>query len=164
MFMKKTQELSLFLTIITWAMLIGGVMYSHIVYFPSYLSHLPESNSLITGDYGLHDENFWMFVHPFVILSTVTALILNWKHLPRRRFIAIPLIIYGLALVATAFYFVPGLLAFAGSGNSTTVTAAEWFQRGQTWQHMSWIRGFSLFTGFVMLLIALQTKGDVERM
>lgn len=161
--MKKTREISLFITLITWAMLIGGVMYSHIVYFPAYLSNLPESNSLITGDYGLHDENFWMFVHPFVILSTITTIILNWKLTTRRKFILIPLGIYALALIATAFYFVPGLLAFADSNNSPAVTSSVWFQRGQAWQHWSWVRGFSLFSGFVMLLIALtKDKSDSD--
>lgn len=149
----------MFITIITWAMLIGGVMYSHIVYFPSYLSHLPESNSLIKGEYGLHDEHFWLFVHPFVILSTITSLILNWNFVSTRKFILFPLGIYVIALVATAFYFVPGLLAFAESNSTPNITPAEWFQRGQTWQHLSWVRGFSLFTGFVFLLIAL-TKGS----
>jgi hypothetical protein len=159
--MKKIREISLFIALITWAMLVGGVMYSHVVYFPAYLSNLPESNSLITGEHGLHDENFWMFVHPLAILSTVTTLILNWKLALRRKFILIPLGIYALAIIATAFYFVPELMAFAESNNSTMVTSSEWFQRGQTWQHLSWVRGFSLFSGFVLLLIAL-TKDKSE--
>ena len=135
-------------------------MYSHIVYFPPYLSHLPESNSLISGDYALHDENFWLSLHPILIVTTIATLILNWRLVTRRKFILIPLCIYAMALTATAFYFVPGLMAFADSHHST-VPASEWTQRGQTWQHLSWIRGSSLFVGFVMLLIAL-TKGRAE--
>ena len=69
--MQKSRQLFLFITITLWAIIIGGIVYSHIVYFPPYLSHLPESTSLITGEYGLHDENFWMFVHPLAILSTI---------------------------------------------------------------------------------------------
>jgi len=124
-------------------------MYSHIVYFPPYLSHLPESNKLITGD-GLQDGNFWMLVHPVAILSIIITLILNWKLTTRRKFILIAFGIYALAIVATAIYFLPGLKAFAASGDSTTVTASEWYQRGQTWQHMSWIRGSFLFIGFLI--------------
>lgn len=153
--MQQLRQVSLFITISLWAMIIGGVLYSHIVYFPPYLSHLPESNSLITGKYGLKDQNFWMPLHPLVILSTFTSLIVNWKTLEKRKYILIALGIYALAIIATAIYFVPNLLAFADSGNSTTVTAAEWYQRGQTWQKLSWIRGSSLFIGFIMLLIAL---------
>jgi hypothetical protein len=153
--MQQLRQVSLFITISLWAMIIGGVLYSHIVYFPPYLSHLPESNSLITGEYGLKDQNFWMPLHPLVILSTFTSLIVNWKTLEKRKYILIALGIYALAIIATAIYFVPNLLAFASAGKSTTVTAAEWYQRGQTWQQLSWIRGSSLFIGFILLLIAL---------
>lgn len=162
--MKKASEISLLITLMAWAILIGGVMYSHIVYFPAYLSNLPESNSLINGNYGLHDENFWLFVHPLAIVSTLTTLLLNWKLTTRRKFIVIPLGIYAMAIVATAFYFVPGLLAFADSHNATTVTPSEWFQRGQTWQHWSWVRGFSLFCGFAMLLVAwTKDRSEMQR-
>jgi hypothetical protein len=159
--MIQARQVSLFVALTFWAIIIGGVMYSHIVYFPAYLSHLPESNKLITGEYGLHDENFWLFVHPFAILTTIATLILNWRIKNRRKPILIALIIYISAIVATAIYFVPNLLAFAGSDTITTVTPSEWYQRGQTWQHLSWIRGASLYLGFLMLLMAL-TKGYVQ--
>jgi hypothetical protein len=130
-------------------------MYSHIVYFPPYLSHLPESNKLITGEYGLQEGNFWMMIHPLLILSIITTLMLNWKLPTRRKFVFIAFGIYALAIVVTAIYFVPELKAFAASGESSSLPAADWYHRGQTWQHLSWIRGFSLYVGFIMLLIAL---------
>jgi hypothetical protein len=159
--MIKARQLSLFVAITCWAIIIGGVMYSHIVYFPPYLSHLPESNKLITGDYGLKDGNFWMFIHPFTILATIGTLILNWNMKVRRKFILIAGSIYALAIVATATYFLPNLFAFADSTTNTTVTPSEWYQRGQNWQHLSWIRGSSLYIGFLMLLIAL-TKDNSQ--
>lgn len=149
------KQMSLFIAISFWAIIVGGVVYSHIVYFPPYLSHLPESNKLITGDYGLTEGNFWMFIHPVTLLSTIIALILNWKLQLRRRFILITLSIYTAALIATAFYFVPALTAFADSNNNPSISISEWYQRGQTWQHLSWIRGFFMFSGFISLLIAL---------
>jgi phosphoglycerol transferase MdoB-like AlkP superfamily enzyme len=150
----QTKQLSLFITIIIWATLIGGVTYSHIVFFPPYLSHLPESNNLITGSYGLKERNFWMAIHPAVILSTIITLIFNWRQKERFRFIIIAGIIYALAIIATALYFVPGLIAFAESNNSA-FTTAYWYERGQTWQRWSWVRGTFLYVGFTMLLIAL---------
>jgi hypothetical protein len=153
--MTQARQLSLLIAIMLWAVLIGGIMYSHIVYFPHYLSHLPESNSLITGAYGLHDENFWLLVHPLAILSTIVTLILNWKLKARRKFIFTTFSIYALVLVATAVYFVPGLRAFADSTNNTTVTPAEWFQRGKTWQHLSWIRGTFMYAGFLLIVLAI---------
>ncbi|MEO6190142.1 MAG: hypothetical protein ABIO44_07035 [Saprospiraceae bacterium] len=159
--MKNAKQLSLYAAITLWAIIIGGVVYSHIVYFPPYLSHLPESNNLITGEYGLKEENFWMLIHPLTILTTIITLILNWKLKARRKFILITVSIYALAIIATGIYFVPELMAFADSNNNTSVKPSEWFQQGQTWQHLSWIRGFFMYIGFVMLLIAL-TKDKSE--
>ena len=157
--MIKSGQLSLFIAITIWATIIGGILYSHIVYFPPYLSHLPESNNLITGDYGLHDGNFWMFVHPVAIVSTILALILNWNMNTRRKFILISVVIYALTIIATATYFLPTLMAFAASTNDTSITPSDLYHQGQTWQHLSWIRGSFMYTGFVMLLIAF-TKGQ----
>lgn len=153
--MIQARQISLYAAITFWAIIIGGVVYSHVVYFPPYLSNLPESNKLITGDYGLHDENFWMFIHPFTIATTIVTLILNWRIKTRRKLILIAFAIYALAIVATATYFVPNLRAFASSSSDATTQPSEWYQRGQTWQHFSWIRGSSLYIGFLMLLIAL---------
>ncbi|HLG02402.1 MAG TPA: DUF1772 domain-containing protein [Bacteroidia bacterium] len=158
--MTQARQFFLYLTVVTWGIIIGGVVYSHIVYFPPFLSHLPESTSMLKGDYGIHEENFWMFIHPVAILSTLAALMLNWKVTARRKFILTPTVIYALAILATATYFVPELIAFSESSDSTTVTAAEWLERGQTWQYLSWIRGSFMFAGFISLLIAL-TKANV---
>jgi hypothetical protein len=160
--MTQARQLSLLFSIMLWAIIIGGIMYTHIVYFPAYLSHLPESNSLITGKYGLRDENFRLLVHPVAILSTIITLVLNWKLKTRRKFIFISFGIYALVLVATAAYFIPGLLAFADSTNNTTVTPAEWFQKGQTWQYMSWIRGSFVFAGFFLMVMALTKDNPVR--
>lgn len=159
--MKQARLLSMFTAITLWAIIVGGVVYSHIAYFPSYLSHLPESNSLITGNYGIKDESFWILIHQLAILSTILALIINWKLKTRRKFILIPLGIYALALVATFVYFLPELRNFADSANNIAVTPAEWLQRGQSWQLLSWIRGSFMYVGFLMMVIAL-TKDNSQ--
>lgn len=160
--MIQARQLSLFTAITFWAIIIGGIMYSHIVYFPPYLSHLPESNKLIAGDYGLKDGNFWMFIHPLAIVTTIIALVLNWKLKTRRKFILMTFSIYVLVIIATATYFLPALFSFADSNNATTVTPSEWFERGQTWQHLSWVRGSFMFFGFLMLLIALTKENTAD--
>ncbi|MFC0771468.1 hypothetical protein [Terrimonas alba] len=74
--MAQARQISLFFAIISWAALVGAILYSHIVFFPGYLSHLPESNIIIT-DFDIQDGNFWMIAYPITILSTITTLILN---------------------------------------------------------------------------------------
>lgn len=159
--MQTARQLSLFIAITIWGILIGGIAYAHIVYFPPYLAHLPGSNRLISGVDGLHDENFWMSVHPIAILFTIITLVLNWKLKARRTFILMTFGIYALTIAATATYFVPELKAFAASSQSTTVTPAELIQRGQTWLRLSWVRGIFMYLGFILLVVAL-TKGKHE--
>lgn len=158
--MQKARQISLFTTLLFWGILIGGIGYSHMVYMPAYLSHLPESNRLITGESGLQEQYFWMTLHPLLIVTTLVALILNWKNNFRRKFIGIAFIIYAVALVVTAIYFVPELLAFAAADPS--VPLAEWQERGNTWEKLSWVRGAFLYAAFFLMLIALSKPAVSE--
>jgi hypothetical protein len=128
--MQRAAQLFLFITLILWGTLIGAIMYSHIVYFPPYLSHLPESTALITGPYGLRDETFWILIHPALILCMIITLVLNWKSVSRRKYILIPFFIYALTILTTSIYFVPELMAFARSNQANTISASEWLARG----------------------------------
>ena len=139
--------------------LLGGIVYAHLVFFPPYLSALPNSAALVNGPYALHDEYFWMLIHPLAILSLIVALILNWKIPARRKLIAIPLIVYVLAIVVTSSYFVPELRNFKNSPNMT-VSPAEWYARGQRWQHLSWTRGTIMGLSYIALLLALAVRED----
>ena len=153
------RTISLMISILLMGILIGGIVYAHVVFFPPYLSALPNSAVLVNGPYALHDEYFWTLIHPPAVLSLVVALILNWKIPARRKLIAIPLIVYVLAIIATALYFVPELRAFHGSPNSP-LTAAEWYARGQRWQHLSWTRGTLITLSYIALLLALVVRDD----
>ena len=159
--MQQARQLSLIAGICIWAILIGGIAYSNLVYMPPYLGHLPESNSLIRGDYGLHDENFWMRVHPVGILLSIAMLVLNWKQKNRRVLIGTAFGIYAAALVVTAIYFVPELQAFAAEDPGVGVV--EWRARGAQWMTLSLVRGTCIFAGFVLLLIALSKNEPSAR-
>jgi hypothetical protein len=151
--------ISLMLSIVLWGTLLGGVAYSHLVYFPVYLSALPESAVVVSGPFGLNEGRFWTLLHPLLILSLITTLILNWRQLRRRRLIGVTVALYALTIVATALYFVPELIAFADSPNSV-VSPAEWSARGQSWQRLSWVRGGIMYIAFIPLLLALATPAS----
>jgi hypothetical protein len=154
----KPRTIALMVSIILWGVFLGGIVYSHIVYFPVYLSALPDSSVIVNGPYALHEEKFWMLIHPLLILSLIISLGMNWKLKTRRNLIAITIVLYAAAIVATTLYFVPELRAFMNSpklGGSP----AEWWARGQRWQHLSWVRGGLMFVAVVPLLLAL-TKPD----
>jgi hypothetical protein len=150
----KLGTYTLFLVVILWGTLLGGIFYSHLVYFPVYLSALPDSAVVVTGPYGLHEARFWLTVHPLLILSLIVALVLNWKFRARRKLILISFAIYFLVLVVTQIYFLPELGAFERSPNSN-VSASEWLARGQRWQRLSWVRGAIMYAGILPLLLAL---------
>jgi hypothetical protein len=150
------RSISLMAAVFFYGILLGGVVYSHLVFFPPYLSGLPNSATLVNGPYALHDENFWRLIHPVTILALLLALVLNWKITARRNLIAVPLTVYVLALIVTFIYFVPELRAFHASPSSA-VPPAEWFARGQRWQHFSWMRGSLIGLAMFPLLLALVT-------
>src|ERR1041385_957040 len=102
----NARSISLMVAIFFYGILLGGVVYSHVVFFPPYLSALPASAALTNGPYALHDEYFWMSIHPLAILSLIVALALNWKVPARRKLIAIPLTLYIVAIIVTSLYFV----------------------------------------------------------
>jgi len=156
---------SLFLSIILWGVLIGGVVYSHMVYFPVYLSDLPDSSILVTGKYALHEERFWMTVHPLLVLSLIVTTILNWKFKPRRKLILLSFGVYVLILIVSSLYFIPELIVFRQSAASG-ISAADWLARANRWQYLSWIRGAFCIIFFVPLLGALtrsESKSEVPQ-
>jgi hypothetical protein len=155
----RLNTLALMLSIIFWGTLLGGIAYSHLVYFPVYLSDLPASAVLVHGPYGLNEGRFWMTIHPLLILSLIAALTLNWRAKPRRKLIAISLIAYVLVLAVSALYFIPELIAFGNSPHSGAAPA-EWSARAHRWEILSWLRGSICYAFFVPLLLALTKPVD----
>jgi hypothetical protein len=145
---------ALMLSIVLWGTLLGGIAYSHLVYFPVYLSDLPDSAVLVNGPHALNEGRFWMTIHPLLILSLLATLILNWRVKPRRKLIVISLIAYVVVLAVSALYFIPELIAFARSPQSG-VAPAEWSVRAHRWEVLSWLRGSICYAFFVPLLLAL---------
>jgi hypothetical protein len=158
----KLATAALMLAIILWGTLLGGVVYSHLVYFPVYLSDLPNSAVLVNGPYALNDVRFWAIIHPLLIISLATALVLNWTSPARRKLIALSFAVYATVLLISFFYFVPELVLFRNSPQST-VTAAEWLARGRRWQQLSWLRGVVVYLAYVPLLFALTKPAGDDR-
>jgi hypothetical protein len=153
---------SLMLSVVLWGTLLGGIAYSHLVLFPVYLSALPDSAAVVNGPYGIHEARFWMTIHPLLVLSLVVSLVLNWGTRERRRLILFSLAVYVLVIVVSALYFIPELVAFERSPQSS-IPAAEWLARGRRWQRLSWVRGAMMYASFLPLLFALAKQAPVPR-
>lgn len=153
------RTLSLMLATTAWGTLLGGIAYSHLVYFPAYLSALPASAVVVNGPYGLNESIFWLVIHPLLIVSLVTALTFNWRVKARRTLIGISLTVHVLMLAVTTLYFVPELIAFQQSPNSD-LSPSEWLMRARRWERLSWIRGAIAYLAFLPLLLALTSTGE----
>ena len=153
---------SLMLSVVLWGTLLGGIVYSHLVFFPVYMSALPDSSVVVNGPYGLHEGIFWMTIHPLLILSLVFALVANWRLRERRRLILVSLAVYVVVLAVSSLYFIPELIAFERSPQSG-LPAAEWLARGQRWQRLSWVRGASMYAAFLPLLFALSKQAPAPQ-
>ncbi|MET0622255.1 MAG: hypothetical protein ABW250_04655 [Pyrinomonadaceae bacterium] len=145
---------SLMLSVILWGTLLGGIAYSHLIFFPVYLSALPDSAVVVTGPYGLHEGRFWMLIHPLLILSLVATLATNWRWRSRRYLVLFSFVVYVAVIAVSAVYFIPELIAFERSAGSG-VAAPEWLARGQRWQRLSWMRGATMYAAIIPLLLAL---------
>ena len=144
----------LILACIAWGILLGGVVYSHLVFFPAYLSDLPRSAVVVNGPYAINDPIFWMVIHPILILLMIAAIIANRENKARRKLIVISFTVYVTILVVSAFYFVPELMQFKTSAVSTA-PPSEWMKRGQNWLTYSIIRGCVLLVVTFPLFKAL---------
>ncbi len=152
---------ALMVSIILWGTLFGGGVYAAMVYFPAYLSHLPESAIVVTGPYGLNEGIFWLSIHPLVILSLIISLILNWRNIGRRKLIGVVFIVYALILIITQIYFLPELSAFRQSAQSD-LSSAEWQVRTNRWQLLNVLRAVVIVANFIGLLFALIKPRDLE--
>jgi hypothetical protein len=149
------------LSVILWGVMAGGGIYAAMVYFPAYLSHLPESAVVVTGPYGLNEGIFWLSIHPLLILSLIISLISNWRFPPRRKLITLTFAVYVVVLIITQLYFLPELFAFARSSQSS-LTSDEWQMRTNRWQLLNIVRGVVIFANFFPLLFALtRTRNNV---
>jgi hypothetical protein len=154
----KLSTVILMIAIIFWGVILGGIVYSHIVYFPVLLSNLPESAVLVTGKYGLHEEKFWMAMHPVLIVLLITSIISNWKNKQRRKKILVSFVLYAVVLIVSSIYFIPELVNFSRSANSA-LPASEWMRRSNNWMTYSIIRGVVMFAAIIPLFLALLKPG-----
>ncbi|HSD13170.1 MAG TPA: hypothetical protein VLB74_00835 [Flavobacterium sp.] len=162
--MKNARQISLLITILIWGIIAGSLTYSHIVFLPNYLSHLPESTNLINEKYGFKEDNFWIIIHPLIIFSTAITFLLNWKITERRKYIFTTIAIYILIMVVTAYYFYPEIIEFSQSNLSDMISPEEWQRRGQKWLILSWIRLFFVYCAYISLLIALTKKNKASNL
>jgi hypothetical protein len=151
--MQTLRTSILILASISLITVIGGAVYEHLAIVPLWASAVPASLAMFQGEYAITPIRFWALIHPVTLILLILALILNWRT-PRRWFIALGIAGYALALVATAFFFVPELMTLTGTTYSATVDP-ELTARARTWETGSLMRLGLLFVSAFILLFGL---------
>ncbi len=159
--MKK--DLLYAVTCLAFSIIIGGAVYEHINMVPTWSAAPPLSLSMFQGQYGLHPESFWMFIHPVNLLLFTLTLILHWKS-KRRSNIGIVMTGYLLILVITSVYFVPELINITTAEFTQTINA-DLTRRASLWEFLSLVRlgiliilSMVLFTGLTKPVEATATQ------
>lgn len=141
----------LWLAVLVWGVMLGGIIYETLVVVPAWSAALPESVAVITHPrYGVSPGNMWM---PFSNLHTLLAagaLMAAWKQPARRRWLLAALAIVVLSWTMQLFFFWPRNFALIAPG----VTRAEMETLVAQWKAANWFRIAYIAAGFLATLRA----------
>lgn len=140
------------LTCLLFSIILGAGVYEHFAVWPRAFAGPPASLAMFQGQYGLNPQAFWPLVHPITLLLFVITLITAWRS-PRRTNVLASFIGYVVLVIATAFYFVPELMAISGTEFSTVIDE-ELTRRAQLWERLSLVR-----LSVLILLVSIMYLG-----
>lgn len=149
-------QLAKFIYIISSILLcciIGAATYEHTVIWPVAYSEPPLSLEMFKGDYPISGAPFWSKIHPFVLLSMIISLAMNWKSASRKNLL-VTLSGYIIIMIATSLYFVPELISIVSTDLGTEIDQ-DLAKRGTRWINLSLARLFALIGLAIYLLSGL---------
>lgn len=146
---------------LAFSLIAGAALFEHSAVWPNAYAAPPASLSMFQGEYGLRAANFWQFIHPVVMVLFIVVLVLTWKT-PRRKHVWIGFGGYILAMITTALYFVPELIAITGTEFSAT-TDPDLQTRGAMWINLSLIRMLLIMCLALVLYLGLKKRGERVR-
>ncbi len=153
--MNSISRILLWLAVIAWGFWLGGLIYEMVVIMPLWSANLPQSvlewNS--RPNFVVNPTRFYLPIVITLILSSLLAMVLNWKSGNHRIWLILSSVCVITAFVFTIIYFFPkNELLFrnqnAGlSGEEITAIANAWIQA-------NWIRFSIMAVGFFAALKA----------
>lgn len=158
--MKSLKTYLLVAASICFIIVIGGAVYEHLCIVPRWKLAPPASLSMFQGKYGVSSGSFWQLMHPVTLVLLIASLVANWKT-QRRKYIAVPVVVYIIVLIITFFYFVPELLSIIHTPYQTSVDKSLAAKAG-LWEKLSLVRLAIIIPMAVTLLLSL-TKGNEKR-
>jgi len=135
--------------------IIGAALYEHLAVWPQAFAAPPASLAMFQGEYCLAPGAFWQVIHPVAIMLLLATTVVYWKS-SRRTNVLILLSGYAFIIAVTFAYFVPELIAIAGTEYSSEVNE-ELVQRGDRWETLSLVR-LGAMVGLVVVFFHGLTK------
>ena len=156
----RLSNVLLMLSLVGFAVNIGGTFYQMTVIIPEWSNELPLSVSRFFGDgkWAAAQSRFW--THPLTdggILFFIAGLIVSWRYTKRRNWMLLTLLILVPVFLSTMLWFVPHgffpLMRDAGAG----MMASEITTRAESWIFLDKVRFVGILLAFVAALQALAT-------
>jgi len=156
----RLSNILLMLSLVGFAVNIGGTFYQMTVIIPEWSNELPLSVSRFFGDGRWAAAQFRFWTHPLTdsgVLFFLAALIISWRYPKRRNWMLLTLLILVPVFLSTFLWFVPHgvfpLMRDAGAG----MTASEITARAEAWIFWDKVRFVGILLAFGSALQALTT-------
>jgi hypothetical protein len=156
----RLSNVLLMLSLVGFAVNIGGTFYQMTVIIPEWSNELPLSVSRFFGDGRWAAAQFRFWMHPLTdsgVLFFLAGLIVSWRFPKRRDWMLLTLLILVPVFLSTMLWFVPHgvfpLMRDAGAG----MTDSEITTRAESWIFWDKIRFAGILLAFGTALQALAT-------
>jgi hypothetical protein len=124
-------------TVLMWIAVLVG-LYQRIFLMPKWFENPPESFELIRRQ-SKTARSFWIPLSALIMISLVTALILNWKYSDARTHIIGSLACFGLTGALSGIYFVKEVLNFSKMP-ATAPQTPDLLRRTKIWLRWTTVR------------------------
>ena len=147
-------NVSLIISLIAVALMVGGGIYEGLVIVPQFKSNPPQSFRIIQKNTGVPLQRFWVPVHILITIALIGAALANWKSPERRMLIITAISSYVVMRVWSGLYFIREMLRFQKVSPESDSTP-ELLNRVKRWTTLTWFREPLDFITLICLLVAL---------
>lgn len=148
---ERITQILLWLSVVVWGCMLGGIIYETLVVVPVWTAALPESIGVMTHpSYPIVPSRMWIPFSNVHTLISIAVLIVAWNQRSRRMWLLFAMAVVILSHAMQFGYFWPRNRAMAGPG----VSPAEVASMANQWRAVNWFRVGYIAAGFLATLRA----------
>ena len=155
---KRITNILLWLSVIVWGCMLGGILYETLVVIPAWTAAIPESLNLMTHpQYPIVPAKMWIPFSNLNTLLSIAVLIAAWNQPVARRWLIVALVVVVLSWIMQFGFFWRQI----GVMISPQSTVAEIVSAAQSYELVNWFRIIYIGLGFFATLYAF--RASIER-